>query len=132
MVIQDVKSWITGNKKFTSISMHFAQQGITELYITIMWVSTLHFQLDPKYPEQSVHLITTLKSFLLDNIVINIELKKQRLSVSVFDFDLWNSFDTKGTFPCSKGKCHCLIHHSDLNKEIIIENSFQKRLSYHY
>ena len=52
--------------------MHFARKGITELCITIMWVSTLHFQLDPKYPEQSVHLITTLKSFLLDNIVINI------------------------------------------------------------
>ena len=52
--------------------MHFGQQGIIESYITIMWVPTLHFQLDPKYPEQSVHLITTLKSFLLDNIVINI------------------------------------------------------------
>ena len=43
-----------------------------ELYITIMWVPTRHFQLDPKYPEHSVYLIITLKSFLLDNIEMNI------------------------------------------------------------
>ena len=39
-----------------------------------MWVPTLHFQQDPKYPVQNVHLTITLKSFLLDNIVINIVL----------------------------------------------------------
>ena len=37
-----------------------------------MQVPALHFQLDSKYLEQSMHLITTLKSFLLDNIVIDI------------------------------------------------------------